>query len=196
MSQSDNMVISMKNSLKKYKKFKVGDLSLIQKGASVLEPFNGSVMSEKKLKTSQNELNNYIKDFNRDIMKYTRAFNDYNDELIKNNMASPGSIRNLMEINQNLVRKAEEIYTGSTFINVIDKKTKRSIELKRRELYKTIQELKEQQDKLKYSRRDNKTMNASFEDIKRMSDSTNIRFMLFLLGIVLLMIAIVKINRM
>lgn len=195
MSQSDNMVLSMNKSLKKYKKSKGEDLSLIQNGAAVLEPFRGNVMSEKKLKKSQKELDKYIKDFNREIMKYTRAFNDYNDELIKNNVASPGSMRNLMEINQTLVVKAQEIYFSSEFIDAMDKATKRSIELKRRELYKTIQELKDQQEKLKYSRRDDKTMNASFEDIKRMSDSTNIRYMLFLLGIVLLLIAIVKINR-
>lgn len=195
MSQSDNMVLSMNKSLKKYKKSKGEDLSLIQNGAAVLEPFRGSVMSEKKLKKSQKELDKYIKDFNREIMKYTRAFNDYNDELIKNNVASPGSMRNLMEINQTLVGKAQEIYFSSQFIDGMDKVTKRSIELKRRELYKTIQELKDQQEKLKYSRRDDKTMNASFEDIKRMSDSTNIRYMLFLLGIVLLLIAIVRINR-
>ena len=196
MSQSDNMVLSMNKSLKKYKKSKRQDLSLIQNGAAVLEPFRGSVMSEKKLKKSQKELDKYIKDFNREIMKYTRAFNDYNDELIKNNVASPGSMRNLMEINQILVVKAQEIYFSSQFIDVMDKATKRSIELKRRELYKTIQELKDQQEKLKYSRRDDKTMNASFEDIKRMSDSTNIRYMLFLLGIILLLIAIVKIDGM
>jgi hypothetical protein len=196
MSQSDNMVLLMNKSLKKYKKSKGDDLSLIQNGAAVLEPFRGSVMSEKKLKKSQKELDKYIKDFNREIMKYTRAFNNYNDELIKNNVASPGSIRNLMEINQKLVGKAQEIYFSSQFINGMDKATKRSIEIKRRELYKTIQELKEQQEKLNYSRLDDKTMTASFEDIKRMSDSTNIRYMLFLLGIVLLLLAIVKINRM
>lgn len=195
MSQSDNMVVSMKKSLKKYKKSKGDDLSLIQNGAAVLEPF-ASKRYDREIKKMKNDTNKFTKEFNRDIMAYTRAFNDYNDELIKNNVASPGSMRNLMEMNKKLVESAEKIYVGSSMVDIVDKKLKSNIEKKRRELYKTIQELKDQQDKLKYSRRDDKTMNASFEDIKRMSDSTNIRYMLFLLGIVLLLLAIVKINRM
>ena len=195
MSQSDNMVLSMKKSLKKYKKSKGGDLSLIQNGAAVLEPF-ASKIYDKEIKKMKNETNNFTKEFNRDIMAYTRAFNDYNDELIKNNVASPGSMRNLMMMNKKLVESAEKIYVGSSILDIADKRLKSNIEKKRRELYKTIQELKEQQQKLKYSRRDDKTMNASFEDIKRMSDSTNIRYMLFLLGIILLLVIIVRINRM
>ena len=195
MSQSDNMVVSMKKSLKKYKKSKGDDLSLIQNGAAVLEPF-ASKRYDREIKKMKNDTNKFTKEFNRDIMAYTRAFNDYNDELIKNNVASPGSMRNLMEMNKKLVESAEKIYVGSSMVDIVDKKLKSNIEKKRRELYKTIQELKDQQDKLKYSRRDDKTMNASFEDIKRMSDSTNIRYMLFLLGIVLLLVIIVKINRM
>ena len=194
MSQSDNMVVSMKKSLKKYKKSKGEDLSLIQNGAAVLEPFRGNISDADINKTKQH-LKNYINDFNRDIMKYTKAFNHYNDDLIKNNVASPGSLRNLMEVNQILVSKAEQVYFSSKFINFMDEATKHAIELKRRQLYRTIQELKEQQRKLKYSSRNDKTMNASFEDIKRMSDSTNIRYMLFLLGIVLLLVIIVRINR-
>lgn len=195
MSQSDNMVLSMKKSLKKYKKSKGDDLSLIQNGAAVLEPF-ASKIYDKEIKKMKNETNKFTKEFNRDIMAYTRAFNDYNDELIKNNVASPGSMRNLMEMNKKLVESAEKIYVGSSILDIADKRLKSNIEKKRRELYKTIQELKEQQQKLKYSRRDDKTMNASFEDIKRMSDSTNIRYMLFLLGIILLLVIIVRINRM
>lgn len=195
MSQSDNMVLSMKKSLKKYKKSKGDDLSLIQNGAAVLEPF-ASKRYDSEVKKIKNEFDSSTKQFNRDIMAYTRAFNDYNDELIKNNVASPGSMRNLMMMNKKLVESAEKIYVGSSILDIADKRLKSNIEKKRRELYKTIQELKDQQDKLKYSRRDDKTMNASFEDIKRMSDSTNIRYMLFLLGIVLLLVIIVKINRM
>jgi len=178
------MVLSMKKSLKKYKKSKGDDLSLIQNGAAVLEPF-ASKRYDSEVKKIKNEFDSSTKQFNRDIMAYTRAFNDYNDELIKNNVASPGSMRNLMMMNKKLVESAEKIYVGSSILDIADKRLKSNIEKKRRELYKTIQELKDQQDKLKYSRRDDKTMNASFEDIKRMSDSTNIRYMLFLLGIVL-----------
>ena len=195
MSQSDNMVLSMKKSLKKYKKSKGDDLSLIQNGAAVLEPFVSKIY-DKEINKMKNETNKFTKEFNRDIMAYTRAFNDYNNELIKNNVASPGSMRNLMEMNKKLVESAEKIYVGSSILDIADKRLKSNIEKKRRELYKTIQELKEQQQKLKYSRRDDKTMNASFEDIKRMSDSTNIRYMLFLLGIILLLVIIVRINRM
>lgn len=193
MSYSDNMNVIMKKESNRNR------LSRIQNGGHV-DTLSGSSsrfkLSSLNAKKSESDINKEIREFNEYIMKYTRASNNYNDELIKNNVASPGSMRNLIEVNHNLVDKALKIYFMTNIINGVDENGKRAIELKRRELYRTIQELKDQQEKLKYSRRDDKTMNASFEDIKRMSDSTNIRYMLFLLGIVLLLIMIVKINRM
>lgn len=147
-----------------------------------------------KNKNKENSLDLLNKNFNRDILKYTRAFNEYNEQLIKQNYATDGSTAMLLQSNNDLVKSAENIYNSINLIEGVDKNLNNSLKKKKEELYKSILELKEQQKKLQNTRFNNDTLDTSFYDNKRLSQSTNLRYMLYLVGSLILIILIYKIN--
>lgn len=147
-----------------------------------------------KNKNKENSLDLLNKNFNRDILKYTRAFNEYNEQLIKQNYATDGSTAMLLQSNNDLVKSAENIYNSINLIEGVDKKLNTSLKKKKEELYKSILELKEQQKKLKNTRFNDNTLDASFYDNQRVSQSTNLKYMLLLIGSLILILTIFRLN--
>ena len=159
---------------------------------SVKKPMpDGFYLTNNNKETSLEMLN---KNFNKGILKYTIAFNEYNQQLIKQNYASDGSTAMLLQSNNDLVKSAENIYNSINLIDVVDKKLNNSLKKKKEELYKSILELKEQQKKLKNTRFNDNTLDASFYDNQRVSQSTNLKFMLLLIGSLILILTIFRLN--
>ena len=149
----------------------------------------------KKRKTKpETQLDMLSKDFNKNILKYTRVFNEYNEQLIKNNYATTGSTALLLKSNNDLTQTAENIYNSINIMSIKDKALSKQLNKKKKALHKSILELKEQQKKLRNTRFNDSTLDASFNDNKRVSESTNLKFMLFLIGTLILSVSIYRLN--
>jgi len=132
--------------------------------------------------------------FNKDLLQYTKAFNQYNEQLISSNYPTPGSTAYLLKTNNDLTQSAENIYNSINEMSVKDKRLNAKLKEKKKKLLKSILKLKEQQKKLNSTRFNNNTLDASFYDNKRLSESINLRYMLLLLGVIILFTTIYKLN--
>lgn len=156
------------------------------------ESENNNISSSKK---NNNQFHKLNKRFNKDLLKYTGAFNEYNEQLIQHNYATPGSTATLLSMNNQLVKTAEQIHDSVDIMNIMDSKLKKALKEKKKQLHKSILELKEQQKKLEKMKYNNITLDASFNDNQRLSDSNNLKYLLFLIGTIILLVTLYKLNR-
>ena len=145
--------------------------------------------------TNNNQFRQLNRKFNQDLLKYTQAFNDYNEQLIQHNYAEPGSAATLLSMNNKLVKTAQQIHDSVNIMNIMDKNLKKALKEKKKQLHNSILALKEQQKKLQKIKYNNTTLDASFNDNQRMSDSTNLKYLLFLIGTLILLVTLYKLNR-
>ena len=156
---------------------------------------NNRTTGNNKNTNNNNQFRQLNKKFNQDLLKYTQAFNEYNEQLIQHNYATPGSTATLLSMNNQLVKTAEQIHDSVDIMNIMDAKLKKALKEKKKQLHKSILELKEQQKKLQKIKYNNTTLDASFNDNQRMSDSTNLKYLLFLIGTLILLVTLYKLNR-
>ena len=156
------------------------------------ESENNNISSSKK---NNNQFHKLNKRFNKDLLKYTGAFNEYNEQLIQHNYATPGSTATLLSMNNELVKTAEQIHDSVDIMNIMDSKLKKALKEKKKQLHKSILELKEQQKKLEKMKYNNITLDASFNDNQRLSNSINLKYLLFLIGTIILLVTLYKLNR-
>jgi|TARA_R110001599_G_scaffold47278_2_gene137344 hypothetical protein len=187
---------SFNKTLNKYISSVEDTLQLIQ------EPFedknaaeSNSYMKQLKLKKYEDptlsQLNNK---FNQDVVRYIKIYNEYNEQLLKNNTASDGIAQELLFINRELTNTAEQIHNQIEKIGKTNKKLESKLKSRKTELYNKLVELKAQQQKLNHKITTGNTLDASFEDNQRLSDSTNLKYMLLILGSVILALTAVKLN--
>ena len=80
--------------------------------------------------------------FNKDLLNYTQAFNNYNEQLIGSNYPTPGSTAYLLKTNNDLTKSAEKIYNSINEISSKDKLLNKKLQKKKKELLKSIMKLK------------------------------------------------------
>ena len=186
---------SFNNTLNKYISSIEDSLQLIQ------EPFDNQNTTETDIYMKKLKLDN-IEDptvaqlndkFNRIIVKYISIFNQYNTELLVDSENLNSKLQ-LLKVNNELVSTAQQLYSRMEEIGRTNKKLENSLKSERKDLYNKIVELKKQQEKLRKKIDSSNTLDASFEDNKRLSDSTNLKYMLFILGSVILALTAIKLN--
>ena len=159
------------------------------------EDYNENHNKRSRGNHKNNQFRELNRKFNQDLLKYTQAFNDYNEQLIQHNYAEPGSTATLLSMNNQLVKTAEQIHDSVDIMNIMDKNLKKALKEKKKQLHNSILALKEQQKKLQKIKYNNTTLDASFNDNQRMSDSTNLKYLLFLIGTLILLVTLYKLNR-